>query len=157
MELNGTHSALSLEVDADELASVSITLFQRKMQKSTVVVTRRCICKLQGRMLCGVCVLRRRMDQGRIFPAINYADGLACLKAGAMYLKFDQAASWGTHAFRRGWATEALRAGGVTALFYSGGWRGVAAFAYVDAQSRGAISGAEFLVDFSDSSSDTDA
>ena len=106
---------------------------------------------------CGVCVLRRRREQGRVFPAITYSEALACLKAGAIHLKFEEAAAWGTHAFRRGWATEALRAGGVTALFYSGGWRGVAAFAYVDAQSRGAVSGAEFLVDFSDSSSDTDA
>ena len=54
---------------------------------------------------------------------------------------------WGTHAFRRGWADEALRAGGPTALFYSGGWRGVAAFGYVAAQSRGAIAAAEWLVD----------
>ena len=37
-------------------------------------------------------------------------------------------------------------------MFYSGGWRGVAAFSYVAAQTRGAMEAAEWLVEFSDSS-----
>ena len=57
-----------------------------------------------------------------------------------------------THAFRRGWADEALKERGVAALFHSGGWRGVAAFGYVEAQTRGALAAAEWLIDHSDSS-----
>ena len=53
---------------------------------------------------------------------------------------------------RRGWADEALQQGGPTALFYSGGWRGVAAFGYTSAKSRGAVAAAEWCIDFSDSS-----
>ena len=41
---------------------------------------------------------------------------------------------------------------GATALFYSGGWRGVAAFSYVETKARGAVEAAEWLVEFSDSS-----
>ena len=78
------------------------------------------------------------------------------LKCAAGHLGLESANSWGTHAFRRGWADEALRAGGPTALFYNGGWRGVAAFSYAAAQTRGAIAAAEWLVDFSESS-DEDA
>ena len=46
----------------------------------------------------------------------------------------------------------ALSWGARGALFYSGGWRGIAAFGYVAAQSRGALAAAEWLVDHSDSS-----
>ena len=74
------------------------------------------------------------------------------LKAVAAVLDFPDAGSWGTHAFRRGWAEDALKAGGPSALFYSGGWRGVAAFAYVDATTRGELGAAEWLVQFSASS-----
>ena len=73
------------------------------------------------------------------------------MAAGA--LKLREPESWGTHAFRRGFAEEAIKAGGPTALFYSGGWRGVAAFGYASAQSRGAMAAAEWLIDHSDSSS----
>ena len=88
----------------------------------------------------------------RSLLAFSYAEGIAYLKAGAAHLKFERASEWGTHAFRRGWANEALKAGGPTALFYSGGWRGIAAFSYVTAQARGAIEAAEWLVEFADSS-----
>ena len=74
------------------------------------------------------------------------------LKVAAELCGFERAMEWGTHAFRRGWADEALRAGGPAALFYSGGWRGVAAFGYVSAQTRGALAAAEWLVDHSESS-----
>jgi hypothetical protein len=47
-----------------------------------------------------------------------------------------------------------LKHGGPTALFYSGGWRGIAAFSYASAKSRGALSAAEWLVEYSDSSED---
>jgi len=131
-----------------------ITLKHRKLQHSAIQVVRNCICHLQGKRLCGVCILRRRceLDSHRLFPDLTYAQGLALLKAAASQLHYVDALSWGTHAFRRGWADEALRNGGPTALFYSGGWRGIAAFSYASAQSRGALAAAEWLVDFSDSS-----
>jgi hypothetical protein len=90
----------------------------------------------------------------KIFPDLTYAQGLALLKAAASQLHYGDALNWGTHAFRRGWADEALRNGGPTALFYSGGWRGIAAFSYASAKSRGALAAAEWLVDFSESSGD---
>ena len=67
-------------------------------------------------------------------------------------MKLENAALWGTHAFRRGFAAEALYEGGPAALFFSGGWKGVAALGYADAQTRGAVAAAEWLVDHSDSS-----
>ena len=151
MESAGTHSAISIGT-SKELPVLTLTLFHRKLQQVPVMVVRRCICKLQGRALCGVCILQSRYGGGQVFPGLSYVEGLAYLKAGATQLKFERAAEWGTHAFRRGWANESLKAGGPTALFYSVGWRGVAAFSYVAAQSRGAMEAAEWLVEFSDSS-----
>ena len=78
------------------------------------------------------------------------------LEIAAQQAQLPEALAWGTHAFRRDWADEALQHGGVGALFFSGGWRGVAAFGYAQACSRGAIASAEWLVEFSDSS-DNDA
>ena len=151
LEQAGAHSAISIDRSATPPV-LTITFFHRKMQHSPVAVVRRCICQLQGRALCGVCVLSSRLGRAKVFTGLSYAEGLAYLKAGAAHLKFERASEWGTHAFRRGWANEALKAGGPTALFYSGGWRGIAAFSYVTAQARGAIEAAEWLVEFSDSS-----
>jgi hypothetical protein len=49
----------------------------------------RCVCELQGRRLCGVCVLHRRVPRGGalVFPHASYRDGLALVKLGAMDLK----------------------------------------------------------------------
>jgi hypothetical protein len=146
------HSAVQLEQSDDGRWQATIVLKHRKLQHQPVEVVRRCICALQGKRLCGVCILRKRCSGGRLFPYITYMEGLALLKAAATQLRYPHAMSWGTHAFRRGWADEALRAGGPTALFFSGGWRGVAAFSYASAQSRGALEAAEWLIDFSDSS-----
>ena len=99
-------------------------------------------------------MLKRRFCEGRLFPQLDYSGSLASLKVAAEHCGIDRAMEWGTHAFRRGWADEALKAGGPAALFFSGGWRGVAAFGYVSAQARGAITAAEWLVDHSDSSED---
>ena len=116
-------------------------------------VSRRCICALQGRTLCGACALKRRLrDDSAPFSGISYHESLACLKLAAQALGFAEARSWGTHAFRRGWATEVVEAKGPTALFYSGGWRGVTAFAYASARARGTLAEAEFLIEFSESS-----
>ena len=153
MQVAGDHSAVQVtEGRAGEPAVATLTLIRRKLQKSPVCVVRRCICKLQGRALCGVCVLRSRLVGARVFASLTYAEGLAYLKAAAMRLNLERASEWGTHTFRRGWADEAVRAGGATALFYSGGWRGIAAFSYVAAQTRGAMESAEWLIEFSDSS-----
>ena len=124
------------------------------MHTEPVHVVRRCICKLQGRSLCGVCILRRIWCASRLFPGVYYADALALLKVAAEENGFERPLEWGTHAFRRGWADEALRAGGPSSLFYSGGWRGIAAFGYAAAQQRGALFAAEWVVDHSDSSDD---
>ena len=108
---------------------------------------------MQGKTLCGACVLRRRLGNNSVpFVGISYHESLACLKLAAQTLGFAEARSWGTHAFRRGWATEVVEAKGPTALFYSGGWRGVTAFAYASAKARGTLAEAEFLIEFSDSS-----
>ena len=96
-------------------------------------------------------MLYERWTDDLLFPEITYPDSLALLKAAASICNFDNANIWGTHAFRRGWASEALQEGGPQALFYSGGWKGVAALGYADAQTRGAMSAAEWLVDHSDS------
>ena len=99
-------------------------------------------------------ILDARWQTGRIFPQLDYASGLGLLKAAADLAGLPEPFSWGTHAFRRGWAQEALVAGEPSALFFSGGWKGVAAFAYVSAKSRGAQAAAKFLVDFSSSDDD---
>ena len=151
LEHDGPHSRVVLAVEGD-LPKACIYLHKRKMHTETVVVTRRCICALQSRQLCGVCVLQRRAGRGRLFPGLSYRAALATLKAAALALGFERAAEWGTHAFRRGWADECLAAGGVPALFHSGGWRGVAAFGYASAASRDAMTAAEWPVEFSDSS-----
>ena len=96
---------------------------------------------------------RKRAAAGRAFPGLAYSSSLAALKVAALDLGFPRASEWGTHAFRRGWADEALKQGGLTSLFYSGGWRGVAALGYASAQAKGALLAAEWLVEFSDSSS----
>jgi len=150
LEGQGDHSEVRL--DEGVPLQVTIILKHRKMHSAPVAVVRRCICKLQGRSLCGVCILRRRWCISRIFPLIVYADALGLLKVSAEECGLERAMEWGTHCFRRGWADEALKAGGPCALFYSGGWRGIAAFGYVAAQSRGALAAAEWLVDHSDSS-----
>jgi len=104
--------------------------------------------------LCGVCSLEvLAKSDAQPFAEVQYAEALAVLKMAAGALGFQHPESWGTHAFRRGFADEALQAGGPQALFFSGGWRGVAAFGYGSAQSRGAIAAAEWLIDHSDSSS----
>ena len=128
MQGNGSHSKVELDTTVTDKAEAALTLFNRKLQREPVVVVRRCICKLQGKLLCGVCVLRRRWTDGRIFPNVSYTLGLALLKASAAIVGLPEPLTWGTHAFRRGWANEALQAGGPTALFYSGGWKGLAAF-----------------------------
>ena len=89
---------------------------------------------------------------GMPFGHVSYSEALAFLKAGAVALNLPDARGWGTHAFRRGFANDALRAGGVSALFWSGGWRGLAAFGYAKTQSRGDLAAAEWLVEHSESS-----
>ena len=111
---------------------------------------------LQGKALCGVCALTSLPHDGaaRIFAGINYGSALAALRVAAARLGLERASEWGTHCFRRGWADKALVAGGPTALFYSGSWRGVAAWGYASARAQGTVGAAEWVVDFSDSSAD---
>ena len=133
--------------------AVRIVFLNRKCCSEPVEVVRRCICGLQGKTLCGACILKGKMGNGSIlFPSITYSDSLAGLKIAAQALGFAEGRSWGTHAFRRGWATEVIEAKGPAALFYSGGWRGMTAFAYASAKARGTSADAEFIIEFSDSS-----
>ncbi len=145
------HSTVTVGTAVDERHEACITPLHRKIHFETVPVTRRCICKLQGPRLCGVCIVRRRLldaGGGRLFPEISHALGLVLLKAAAEKLGVERASEWGTHAFHRGWADEAFKSGGATALFYSGDWRGLAAFGYTAAKTPGALAAAEWLVDF---------
>ena len=93
----------------------------------------------------------QRWVDDRLFPEICYTSSLAFLKASAALAGLSEPSTWGTHAFRRGWADEALQAGGPAALFFSGGWKGVAAFGYAQAKTRGALAAAEWLIDHSES------
>ena len=146
-----SHSSVHLEEKAGRWEA-TVRLHQRKMCQQSVAVTRRCICELQTPLLCGVCALRRRPREGRLFANLSYGSALASLKVACGALNFPRASEWGTHAFRRGWADEVLAQGGVPALFHSGGWQGVSAFGYANASTRGAVSAAEWLIEFSESS-----
>ena len=134
-----------------------LTFTRRKCYRTPVDVTRKCICADSRNILCGVCALREAAQSSAMpFAHIAYAEALAFLKAGANALALPQAQHWGTHAFRRGFANDALRAGGPSALFWSGGWRGVAAFGYATAQARGDFAAAQWLTEHSESSGDED-
>ena len=148
-----SHSEVRCHV-RDSMSEVTVVLHRRKMQDKSVHVVRQCICKSTSPELCGVCVLRRRCGQGAVFPALQYDRALAALKTAALALGFPRGAEWGTRCFRRGWADDALRRGGVPALFYSGGWRGLAAFGYASAQTKGEVLAAKWAADFSESSDD---
>ena len=146
---------VSIEAKVGMPVEVSITYMHRKCYSEPVTVRRRCICNLQGKALCGVCAVQSRMGNdcsGLVFPRVTYPESLALLKLAAHACGCPDAGSWGTHAFRRGWATECLQANGPSALFYSGGWRGLSAFAYASAKARGTVAAAEFLIDHSESS-----
>ena len=140
---------VSISIGSGGRKEAVITYMRRKCYAEPVQVARRCVCQLQGKALCGVCVLvsRHSQHEGALFPGVTYSESLATLKVAAQACGIADAASWGTHAFRRGWATECLQANGPTALFYSGGWRGLTAFAYASARARGDLAAAEFLVD----------
>ena len=131
-----------------------ITLALRKCRREPEQLWRKCVCDLQGRRLCGVCVLHRRASRAgsRVFPDLTYADALSLLKLAAMALTLPRAAEWGTHAFRRGRADEVLRAQGPAAMFAQGGWRSVAAWAYPSARTMCETVAAEEAIGHSDSS-----
>ena len=134
-----------------------LTFVRRKCYKAPVDVTRKCICTNGAHALCGVCALAKAgKASAEPFSHIRYAEALAFLKAGAGALGLPQAQHWGTHAFRRGFANYALRCGGPSALFWSGGWRGLAAFGHATAQSRGEIAAARWFAEYSDPSGDGD-
>ena len=131
----------------------TVTFTRGKCYKVPVDVVRKCLCTGVKNVLCGVCALEGAAGASNTpFAHITYSEALAFLKAGATALGLPQAQHWGTHAFRRGFANDALRSGGPSALFWSGGWRGLAAFGYATAQTRGELAAAEWLVAHSDSS-----
>ena len=67
---------------------------------------------------------------------------------------WDYPNAWGSHAFRRGYGREAFEKGGLPALFLAGGWRSMAAFAYISAQQLASTQECDFHVEFSDSDED---
>ena len=151
----GAHSGIALRCATESKpARAEITFFNRKMCNTPVVVTRVCACSQGAGGLCGVCVLHRRCSKGRVFPNVSYSAALQLLKRAAAIAGLPNPTAWGTHCFRRGAADDALRAGGPSALFWSGGWRGVAAFAYASARALGEMNAARFLTEYSDSSDD---
>ena len=154
IQLGSGMAPVSVQAQDGERKVVDVTFMRRKCYSEPVVVSRRCICSLQGKTLCGVCLVAARCSSEAtvVFPGLTYPLGLATLKLAAQACGFEGAEAWGTHAFRRGWATECLQANGPEALFYSGGWRGVTAFAYASAQARGSLAAAEFLIEHSESS-----
>lgn len=96
LEGRGMHSTLQFETSSLPVVA-TVVLKQRKMHSAPVSVVRRCICKLQGRSLCGVCILQRRWCATRIFPTIVYADALALLKVAAEECDFDRESGALTH------------------------------------------------------------
>ena len=151
--LNLGSSDVQFSFSGEHLKTCVIRFARRKCYNEPCETTRRCICKMQGRTLCGVCALFSLGESSPVpFADVQYSEALAVLKLAAKALQLRSAGAWGTHAFRRGFADEALQNGGPAALFFSGGWKGVAAFGYASAQSRGALAAAEWLVDHSDSS-----
>ena len=146
-------TAVAFRFTGEDRRTCVLRFAHRKSFNEPCETTRRFICHQQGRLLCGVCTLFSLGEtEAAPFSGVQYADALAVLKLAAAALQLRNASAWGTHAFRRGFADEALQQGGPTALFFSGGWKGLAAFGYVSAQSRGALTAAEWLVDHSDSS-----
>ena len=67
----GIHSAVHVADEEGELPVVTLTLFRREVHNSPVTVVRRCICKLQGRTLCGACVLKARVGNVHVFPHVS--------------------------------------------------------------------------------------
>ena len=158
LQIGSSTAPVCIEAAEGAPKTVAITFMRRKCYAEPVQVVRKCICRLQGKALCGVCIIcsRQADADGRLFSGVSYSESLATLKIAAQACGFDNASAWGTHAFRRGWATECLQANGPTALFYSGGWRGLSAFAYASARARGGIAAAEFLIEHSESSDAAD-
>ena len=75
MQTAGNHSAVHVTEEKNALPVVTLTLFRRKYN-SPVTVVRRCICKMQGRTLCGACVLKTRVGNIRWFPHMWYTEAL---------------------------------------------------------------------------------
>ena len=68
-----------------------------------VQVWRVCVCGLQGKRLCAVCILHKRYrEMAPVFPDVRYEDALAYVKITASKLGLPRALEWGTHCFRRG-------------------------------------------------------
>jgi hypothetical protein len=156
LEFSDDHRFLSVRG-----TEVTINTPRKTSKRQVVPIVRKCICKKQGSLLCGACVLRKRIGSkkpgqkhGYVFPQVSYASALYWLRQGASALGWIAPQSWGTHAFRRGWGREAFKAGGLSALFLSGGWRGLAAFGYMSARQRSEVEACDFAVDASDDEDD---
>lgn len=91
----------------DRVKGATIEFFRRKGCGNPDPVVRECVCRRQGRRMCGVCALARRaVPAERVFPGLTYADGLAWVKVTATQVNAERPLEWGTHAFRRGRADQ---------------------------------------------------
>ena len=143
-------------------SNTEVTIHTRRKNSGRLVVPiyRSCICKKQATELCGACCLRKKRKRnnksGNVF-GVSYRSALFWLKEAAAALKWDDPDSWASHCFRRGWGQESYQHGGLGALFFSGGWKGLAAFGYLSAKQRSSMEAAEFAINWSDEDGDSDA
>ena len=151
LELDGHHSQITLE---DQ--SATITLFNRKNTAAPSTLRRHCVCKSEGRSLCGVCDLRswlqRSQDHRRhqIFTR-SYARFMRYLRSDASDIGMPDAMRLGSHAFRRGMARDIVKCGGSLAtLLRAGQWRSRSFMVYLQEHTLDELAVARLMIDHSD-------
>ena len=117
-------------------------------------IHRDCACATVGRDLCGPCTLAD--NHAPWWPGLTASRVRHWFRRAATALAWPEPNTWASHALRRGAGRDAERAGGMPALLAAGGWKGAAAFGYLEAQRLGAMAAAEYLLSFS-SDEDSDA
>ena len=78
------------------------------------------------------------------------------LRAGAQQLHWPNALLLGTHSWRRGWAQDCFDRGGIAAVFAGGGWRGMAAWGYLQSQQLGTMDDVDFWAHHGDSDGESE-
>ena len=116
----------------------SVHLRTRKNAPGGTVVRRRCVCKQQTPLLCGVCCLRAQVEAHTtalrgpelpIFGDINFPKLLLYIKNVTVDLGLG---SFTWHWLRRGFATDLLRSGTPLAeIITAGGWKSAAFIRYL--------------------------
>ena len=127
------HSYVQIKEDR-----VSVHLRTRKNAQSGSVVRRRCVCRQQTPLLCGVCCLRAQIDDhvaalraptAPLFGNVNISKLLALVKKTTHEMGIG-IFTW--HWLRRGFATDLLRSGTpIAEIITAGGWRSAAFIRYL--------------------------